>query len=121
MFQAASELNRAADRIIELEKIVDRQWIAVAVDLPPFDKKVLVCDYRVEGKPELDNIRITYLTKDCNTQEIKWFGGKKPDVNNELWQYLPEPPLNMEIYRQVAVMQQKQLKKEGELIRYPHH
>ena len=37
MFQAANELNRAAERIIELEKVMDRQWIAVAIDLPDFD------------------------------------------------------------------------------------
>jgi hypothetical protein len=98
----------------------NKEWIAVAVDLPELYKKVLVCDYRVEGKPELDNVRITYLTKDCNTQELKWFGERQPDVNNELWQYLPEPPLKFEITRQVTVMQQEQLKREN-TIRYPHH
>lgn len=96
-------------------------WIAVAVDLPELGKKVLVCDYRIEGKPECDNVYITYLTKDCNTHEIKWLTGGKPDVNNELWQYLPEPPLKFEIVRQVTKMQQEQLEQEGNLVRYPHH
>jgi len=79
---------------------MESKWIAIAVELPKLNKKVLVCDYRVENKPELDNIHITYLTKDCLTQEIKWFSGNQPNENNELWQYLPEPPLKFEIARQ---------------------
>jgi hypothetical protein len=90
------------------------KWIAVAVDLPKMGKKVIVSDYRVEGHPEYDNHRITYLTKDCNTQEIKWFNGHSPSVN-EFWMILPEPPLKEEIEQQV-----KEDSIKNTSIRHPH-
>lgn len=121
MLDAAKELDRASDRIIELEKILDKRWIAVAVELPIPEKKVLVCDYRVEGRPDLDNTRITYLTKDCLTQEVIWFGGRKPNWKNELWQYLDEPPLQIEIQRQITVAEQKDLKQNEQTVRFQHH
>jgi len=57
------------------------EWVAVSNGLPQDDINVLC--YHNSG-----NYFICYRTKDCNTNEPKWFGGAMPDF----WKPLPEPP-----------------------------
>ena len=79
------------------------KWISIKEKLPELYKKVIVTDYRVKDKPEYDNQRIDYLTIDCVSNEIKWFNSnRKPNINNEFWMVLPEPPSNQQNYGELS-------------------
>ena len=95
MLQAAKELDRAAERIIELEKQL--KWVSIADELPQIGVSVIRANYAVEGHPEWNNQCIDHLTEDCITGEVKWFNDKrKPDAINDCWMILQSPPLKSE-------------------------
>jgi len=68
------------------------EWKSVKTDPPPLYQKVIRTDARVEGHPEYDNQCIDYLTQDCNTGEVKWWGDLRTPYN-EYWMTLQDPPL----------------------------